>query len=231
MTDQDDSDGRTDEIRLRILSGLEAVLTHRPFAEIAVSDIVAAAGMSKRSFYQVYPHKAACLVDHADRFHARWVLELEREVHAGPDRLVGAEVALRAFLKQVHDRPLLARAHLVDLYGLGADAVVLRQDLKLRYAAMLQRLAADDGDGGNGGDGGGVVTLVLDEQTALRIIGAIDDVLVTLTFGNVDDAEFERLARATVALVRAVFVGLWVEQAWGPVDLRTLAADGPPDVS
>lgn len=222
LTDQDGTHERTDEIRQRVLGGLEEVLTHRPFAEVAVSDIVAAAGMSKRSFYQVYPHKAACLMDHADRFHRRWVVELEQQVLATADRLVGAEVALRAFLKHVHDRPLLARAHLVDLYGLGADAVLLRQDLKRRYAAMLQRLAAgDDGD----------VGLVLDEGTALRIIGAIDDVLVTLTFCDVEDAEFERLARATVALVRAVFVGLWVEQAWGPVDLRTLAADGPPDVS
>lgn len=222
MQDQDASLARTADIRQRILAGLEDVLARRPFGEIAVADIVASAGMSKRAFYEVYPHKAACLMDHADRFHARWVLELEQEVLAAPDRLAGAEVALRAFLKNVHDRPLLARAHLVDLYGLGADAVALRREMKHRYAAMLQRLAG-------GGDRTGMVDL--DEETALRIIGAIDDVLITLTFGDVEDGEFDRLAGATVALVRAVFVGLWVEQAWGPVDLRRLAAGGPPDVS
>lgn len=222
MQDQDASLARTADIAQRILAGLEDVLARRPFGEIAVADIVASAGMSKRAFYEVYPHKAACLMDHADRFHASWVEELEARVLDAPDRLAGAEVAVRAFLTQTHERPFLVRAHLVDLYNLGPEAIALRRQVKGRYATMLQRLsAADDG----------TEKVELDGETALRIIGAIDDVLIALAFDDVDDAEFERRAQSAVALVRAVFVGLWVEQEWGPIDLNRLASGAAPDAS
>lgn len=225
MQDQDARLARTAEITQRILAGLEDVLTRRPFNEVAVADIVASAGMSKRAFYEVYPHKAACLMDHADRFHRSWVETLEARVLEAPDRLAGAEVAVRAFLVQTHERPFLARAHLVDLYSLGPEAIALRRQMKGRYATMLQRLsAADDGDDGT-------EKVELDGETALRIIGAIDDVLIALAFDDVDDVEFERRAQSTVALVRAVFVGLWVERAWGPIDLHRLASGAAPDAS
>lgn len=219
MDDQDAIRVRTAEITQRILAGLEQVLTRRPFAEVAVADIVAAAGMSKRAFYEVYPHKAACLMDHADRFHARWVERFEVRVLEAPDRLAGSEVAVRALLEQTHRQPLLARAHLVDLYNLGPEAIRLRRQMKRRYAVMFQRLAAADD---------GTEKVDLDDDTALRVIGAIDDVLVALAFDDVDADELEHRVQSTVALVRAVFVGLWIEQSFGPIDLNRLAATAPP---
>ncbi|MCR4515037.1 TetR/AcrR family transcriptional regulator [Aeromicrobium sp. 50.2.37] len=218
--DQDAGRARQAEIRQRILAGLEDVLARRPFGEIAVADIVGSAGMSKRAFYEVYPHKAACLVDHAERFHRRWVQALEQRVLDAPDRLAGAEVAVRAVLVQTRSRPLLARAHLVDIYSLGPDAVLVRRGMKRLYATMLQNLAAADD---------GTEKVDLDDETALRIVGAVDDVLVALAFDEVDDAEFERRLQSTVALVRAVFVGLWIEQSFGPIDLNRLAAGASRD--
>lgn len=219
MSEMDMDEARGAEKRRRILEGLEKVLEDRPFPEIAVADIVAAAGMSKRAFYESYPHKAACLVDDVDTFHQRFVAELEVIVLEAADPLAGVRLGVESFLTQVRDRPLLFRSHLVDVYALGPEGVRVRLDAKRRYVEILQKLAALDD---------GTEQVELGPDAAMGLLGALDDAAVRVAFEELDDASFERIVDSTVRLVRAVFVGLWVESHWGPIDLQRLAAGAVP---
>lgn len=219
MDEHEAERGRAADKRHRILAGLEQVLAERPFAEIAVADIVAAAGTSKRAFYESYPHKAACLVDHVDTFHEQFVAELEAMVLAASDPLAGVRLGVESFLLAVRERPLLFRAHLVDVYALGSEGVRVRLGAKERYVELLQKLAdLDDG----------TERVELDTESAMSLLGALDDVAVRVAFGDPDDAAYDRIVDSTVRLVRAVFIGLWVERTWGPIDLQRLAADAAP---
>lgn len=204
---------RVEEIRRRILDGLEQVLERVPFGDVAVADVVAAAGTSKRAFYEVYPHKGACLVDHLDRFHAAWADGIEQQVLAAPDRLAATQGAVESFLRFFHDRPFLARAHMIDVYTLGPEAVATRDRCQQRYARVVQMLALRDD---------GTLHLDLDDATARAVVGTIDEVGRRLTFVTLDDDALRAVIDSTVQTVRAIFIGLWVEREMGPVDLTAL---------
>jgi AcrR family transcriptional regulator len=216
------SDDRTLQLRQRLMDALEALLLERPYADIAVTDIVGRAGTSKRAFYEVYPHKAACLLDQGERFHAAAVEEMEREVLAAPDRLAGVRRAVELVLQQAHERPFLAQAHLLDTYLSGQEGRDLRHRIKSRYATTIKRLAdLDDG----------TERVDLDDEVAFQITGTIDAVAVRVSSEGMADERLAGVIDASVAVVRATFVGLWVEDRWGPVDLHQLTVGRDPEVS
>ncbi|MCU7728947.1 TetR/AcrR family transcriptional regulator [Actinoplanes sp. KI2] len=51
------------ELRERILDALRRLLSERPFDALSVADIIAAAGVSRASFYFYFPGKQAALAD------------------------------------------------------------------------------------------------------------------------------------------------------------------------
>lgn len=211
-------DERAAQLRTRLMDALEELLATRPYADIAVTDIVAQAGTSKRSFYEAYPHKGACLLDQADRFHAIAAAEVERQVLAAPDRLAGVRRGVELVLGQAHAHPLQAQAHLLETWRTGPDGRTTRTVVKRRYADVIARLAALDD---------GTERLELDPESAFQITGALDDVAIRVAFEGMDAATLAGVIDAAVALVRAVFVGLWVERQWGPIALDRV----PPQIS
>lgn len=212
MSQAQDDSARLDAIRERVLVGLESALRDRLFTDLTVADIVAAAGMSKRSFYEVFPHKNACLLWHAQRHNDRVIDDIEHRLLSAPDKLAGARLAVEGFFGPLRDHPGVARAHLIETYGLGADGLVIRQSIKARYAEMLQRAAmADDG----------TEVVELDDISAAGLVGAFNDMAIQAV---VDDfVDYEKTLDTAVDFIRAMFVGMWVEKHWGPIDLRRFA--------
>lgn len=215
MSQSQDDVIRLDVIRERVLVGLETALRDRSFIDLTVADIVAEAGMSKRSFYEVFPHKNACLLWHAQRHNDRVIDDIERRMHTAPDKLAGARLAVEGFFVPLREHPGVARAHLIETYGLGEDGILIRQAIKLRYAQMLQRVAmADDG----------TEVVQLDDISAAGLVGAFNDMAIQAI---VDDfVDFDKTLDTAVDFVRAMFVGMWVEKNWGPIDLRRFARTG-----
>jgi AcrR family transcriptional regulator len=209
-------DERTAHLRTRLMDALEQLLAEHPYGDVTVTDIVSRAGTSKRAFYEVYPHKAACLLDQGVRFHAVAQAELERQVLDAKDRLDGVRVAVRGFLGHARRSPWLAQAHLVEVYSMGPEAIALREKVKRQYAGVVRRLASLDD---------GTETVDLDDETALQVAGTLDDTAIRVAFGDLDDDAYERLLVSTERLVRAFFVGYWVEDRWGPIELGRLPGD------
>lgn len=215
MSQSQDDVVRLDAIRERVLVGLETALRDRSFIDLTVADIVAEAGMSKRSFYEVFPHKNACLLWHAQRHNDRVIDDIERRMHTAPDKLAGARLAVEGFFVPLREHPGVARAHLIETYGLGEDGILIRQAIKARYAQMLQRVAmADDG----------TEVVQLDDISAAGLVGAFNDMAIQAVVDNFVD--FDKTLDTAVDFVRAMFVGMWVEKNWGPIDLRRFAKTG-----
>ncbi len=217
-----DADERIVNLRNRLMDSLEELLAERPYSEVTVTDIVGRAGTSKRAFYEVYPHKAACLLDQGVRFHAVAQVELEQQVLEAKDRLHGVRVAVRGFLGHARRSPWLAQAHLVEVYSMGPEAIALREKVKRQYAGVVQRLASLDD---------GTETVDLDDETALQVAGTLDDTAIRVAYSDMDDETYEQLLVSTERLVRAFFVGYWVEDRLGPIDLARLAGGSGLDVS
>ena len=212
MTQLQDESLRLDAIRERVLAGLESALRDRSFIELTVADIVAAAGMSKRSFYEVFPHKNACLLWHAQRHNDQIINDIEIRMRNAPDKLAGARLAVEGFFGPLRDHPGVARAHLIETYGLGEDGIIIRQAIKGRYAQMLQRVAmADDG----------TEVVELDDVAAAGLVGSFNELAIQAVVEDFND--YDQTIDAAVDFVRAMFVGMWVEKHWGPIDLRRFA--------
>src|SRR5687767_14162175 len=51
-----------DEARIRVMQGFTTAVAERGYAATTIADIVAAARVSKRTFYEHFPDKEACLL-------------------------------------------------------------------------------------------------------------------------------------------------------------------------
>lgn len=206
MTSRPATDDRLEQQRARVFAGLEEVLRRTSFRDVTVADIVAAAGTSKRTFYELYPHKTACLVDHYRRTSERIGQEVLAAVEVAPDRLSAIRAALEAFYRPQAENPGMARTHLFELYGVGEEGMLVRQRTREAFADLLVELAARrDGD---------VPGVRLDLTTARGLVGAVSDLAVRAVLdGRTHDLTAE--IDAGIRIVRSVIADLATEQHGG----------------
>jgi len=114
-----------DEKRQRILAGAATALSEHGYAELSVAQIIAAAGISRTTFYQHFENKRECvLVAHEQAFD-RLAAELESSCAAEsewPEKVAAALSTVIAFAVQ---KPEQARLLLLEV--LAADSVLARQ--------------------------------------------------------------------------------------------------------
>ncbi|MFG2328040.1 TetR/AcrR family transcriptional regulator [Streptomyces sp. NPDC048604] len=127
--------------RQRLLDGLARALREHGLQGTKVTDIVANARTSKRTFYQLFADKEACLVELADS----WAAGLHRAVEAGVDREAPwdsqVDAAVGTFLTAVARDPELGVVVWRDMPALGGRAAELRERDLERYAAFYRELS------------------------------------------------------------------------------------------
>jgi AcrR family transcriptional regulator len=131
-----------DEHRLRLLEGFAAAISEKGYAVATIADIVRHARVSKRTFYEQFPGKEACLlatyaaVTRAIRESMRAAFE-ENEAKGWPAQLGGA---LDAYVTALESAPALTRACLVEMAAAGPKALKLRRQVHEEFAALLRDL-------------------------------------------------------------------------------------------
>jgi len=130
--------------RTRMLAAVIDAVAEKGFAEMTVADVVARAGVSRRTFYEQFSDKLDCfLAAYEERSD-----ELERVVAAagalaGPgDRL---RAGLTAYLEHMAANPTAARVLTIDIYGAGPAALEARERSRARFAEQY-RAVSDDSD-------------------------------------------------------------------------------------
>jgi len=116
------------------------------YAEVAVKDVLARAGTSRRVFYAHYADKADCF----QTAYLNRTEELEKRVTAASAETVGFASRVQAALTEIaaaldEDRSI-ARALLIEVHAAGARALSARRQVMTRAADGLRKLAGQEVD-------------------------------------------------------------------------------------
>ena len=119
---------------------LEHVAAHG-YAETTVPDVVAAARVSRNSFYELFEDKTACFLALCDT-EASELLDELMALAEEPDWLRAVRRGMRIYLKWWKDRPAFSRAYFVELPSAGPRAIEQRPRQQERFVAMFAALGA-----------------------------------------------------------------------------------------
>ncbi|MDF1761893.1 MAG: TetR/AcrR family transcriptional regulator [Oleibacter sp.] len=127
--------------RSRLLAGLATVLESKTLAELYADDIVRAAGVSKRTFYQHFKNKQECFLALYEE-NSAYIVETLLEATSADESFNiieqierGAEAYLGAMQAQA---PLMKRLY-IDILALGSEGLAARR----RVIGMFAKIITD----------------------------------------------------------------------------------------
>ena len=185
--------------RARLLEAMARAVAHKGFAKTTVADVVALAGVSRRTFYELFADKEDCFLD-ADRTGSDALIRA-----VATDVLIsGADgwhermrVGLEAYTGLLAADPDFARALLVDVLGAGPRAVQLRREVFSSFVDLFRPAPGGLPDPYLRALVGGISELV-QEQILAEGAGTLSDLaptLVELAYSVVEPAAPRRFPR------------------------------------
>ncbi|HWU32412.1 MAG TPA: helix-turn-helix domain-containing protein [Marmoricola sp.] len=128
--------------RARILDAITRVVAEKGYAGATVADIVAEAGVSRSSFYELFDGKAQCLVE---AYRTATTIAIEKVATATAGALdsgwrIAAETAVHAYFEVVRESPQTSRMVFLDFRSLGAASIEENAQAQSRYVASVLKL-------------------------------------------------------------------------------------------
>lgn len=129
--------------RGRLLVAATLVVAERGYGKASVSDIVAAAGVSRSTFYENFEGKDDCLIA---AYQATVTTSLARMAQTAMDAATdgwhaGLVAGVQRIFSDIRERPLVARATYVELVAAGPGVLSARRDGNDRFAEHVHALA------------------------------------------------------------------------------------------
>lgn len=122
--------------RRRLLLGMARAVARLGYAETRVADVIEEAGVSRRTFYEMFRDKEDCYLAAYERAHAELVEGIKQSQIGIVDAIQRAETAHRSLLERIRDYPDSASAFLVGVLEAGPRASERRQRANLEFAGM-----------------------------------------------------------------------------------------------
>jgi AcrR family transcriptional regulator len=126
--------------RGRLLDAIADVVAEKGYGRTTVADVVSAAGVSRKTFYEHFAGKEECFLAAyeagVDLLVAR-LEEAEASHDAWPDRV---RAGVRAYLDTLRFEPAFARTFLLEIQAAGPRALELRARVHRRFRARLADL-------------------------------------------------------------------------------------------
>jgi len=162
--------------RARLLDAMARVVAAVGYEETAVERVLVQAGVSRRTFYELFDDREDCFLaayDDAMQPAFRVIIEAYLECEAPEQRI---EAALEAYLRFCAEEPHLARMCVVEVFAAGAEARNRRAEAMDRMAGLMEHalneLRGDD---------------KLDRLTAQALVGGVHEVIYQpIDQGNTD---------------------------------------------
>ncbi|HYH58902.1 MAG TPA: TetR/AcrR family transcriptional regulator [Thermoleophilaceae bacterium] len=130
--------------RARMLDAIARAVAQKGYARVTVGDVVADAGVSRRTFYEQFKDKEACfLAAYATGTEAliRDMVEASLAFTPDADWRDVLEAAIDTYVTTLADDPEFARTFLVDVLGAGPAAVELRRQVYEQFVQQYVILA------------------------------------------------------------------------------------------
>jgi AcrR family transcriptional regulator len=128
--------------RSRLLEGLAEAVAAKGYAATTVGDVVAAAAVSRRTFYEQFPDIEACFLA-AHRAGMELLLDRIRAAVRGAGEIdwrARARVSIDAYLAELAARPAATWAFSVEALGAGPRALEQRAAVLQRWVAQWRAL-------------------------------------------------------------------------------------------
>jgi AcrR family transcriptional regulator len=170
--DRDNQRRRSPEAhRRRAVAAMAEAVGEHGYAGTTVEDILSRAGMSRRTFYQLFSNREECFLATYDAA-LEEAMERLALAHGGNGRrwTGQVEVALAALFEYLAAEPGLARVWLVEAPSLGPAGIERHERTMRQLAERLAGLRAD-GDGG-GANGQGTVAFEASIGAVHRVVQA-----------------------------------------------------------
>jgi AcrR family transcriptional regulator len=190
-------------VRADLISGLAAAVSEKGYAASTIADIVAHARVSKRTFYEHFADKEACLMalygDSCDQLMA----VLRAAGSSDQPWRERVRLAVTAYLSTLEGLPAVYRMLLVEMQAAGARAYRLRQEKQRQFAETLVAIVED-------GRPANPEIPALSPAMALALVGGLNELLLQSVdpYTNTDAtaAPLTALNDAVVDLVTAVLI-------------------------
>jgi AcrR family transcriptional regulator len=210
MKQESDTPENTGLHRHRLLEGMAQAVAARGYADTTIADIVRAAEVSRRTFYEHFDTKSACLVALYVAASRNALDVLRAAIDPTQDWEGQAETALTAYFDCLAQNPVLMRTLFVEILGLGSEGLAARRRVNQELADfMLEVVNGQGGQGGQGAQGGqrgqarGRRRPPLSADLALAVVGGINE-LVLRAIEQDRVAKLRELTPVSVGLLRAV---------------------------
>jgi AcrR family transcriptional regulator len=123
-----------------MLDAMADAVAAKGYADTTVADVVAGAGVSRKTFYEHFADKQECFLAAYDAG-VETLLDAILEARAGePDALMRAQV--RAYLSTLSRRPAFARTFMLGVFAAGERALERRAEVHRRFEQLLADLHA-----------------------------------------------------------------------------------------
>lgn len=190
-----------DDHRSRLLDGLAQMLAQRSYHDVTIADVVAAARVSKRTFYEQFGSKEDCLLALCEAVSADTLQFIASNFNANLEWEAQLDKVIRAYLARLQSRPALIRALFVELLAIGPRGLQVRREIGRRFADFLcmqvelVKLQRPDKHS-------------LDPAVAMAVVGGINDLILQAVEENETHKLVERVARPSTEFVHAVLMYL-----------------------
>lgn len=181
--------------RHRLLEGMARAVAEKGYADTTIADIVRAAAVSRRTFYEHFPAKAECLIALYEAASRNALDVLRQTIDLAKDWEEQAEAALDAYFDCLSCNPVLMRTLFVEILGLGAEGLAARRRVNQELADFMLKTV-------NGPNR----RKPLSPELAIAVVGGINElVLREIERGRV--GRLRELTGVAVGLLRAVIRG------------------------
>lgn len=123
--------------RTRLLDALTLALIERPYAELTIADIVAGAHVSRRTFYEQFENKDACLLALCERLSETILGVIAAGYDPEADWVEQLSRVTDLYLQALQAQPALVRTLYIELMQLGAPGLAMRRRIGQRFAMFL----------------------------------------------------------------------------------------------
>jgi len=200
--------------RLRLLHAMATAVAEKGYAAVTIADVVARAGVSKRTFYEHFTSKQDCLFscysDASDAL-ASVVRTAAMDAPSGHARVVAAVNAY--FVALDAGGPLVAPV-LTEIQASGGSGRELRRAKMHEFAALIRELAEEDAARG--------LCARLDVPVSLALVGGLYELGIWHAETS-PDAPFSSLAPAAERFILSVLRRDVAPRRSGTATSRTLA--------
>ncbi|HLM66304.1 MAG TPA: TetR/AcrR family transcriptional regulator [Longimicrobium sp.] len=137
--------GAANDYRRRLMEGMSAAVAERGYADTTIADIVRHAHVSRRTFYEQFASKEACLLALYVAASERVIRAIAAAVETSADRETQIARATETYLERMQAHPVLTRTLFLEILAAGPAGLQVRREINARYAELFRGVVESNG--------------------------------------------------------------------------------------